>query len=292
MIEMRWPSGLPDHAAPLQFPPYPPTEYALTSVMTRAASGLAGVGLALAAAGLSAFAAASAQAAPAEPVAATSTTTIPINPGNVPATADSHDDHSCDQVGEAADQDGWVFVLPGNDGAFVSLTLTFKTPAGETKTLRIPQDGGKIGTGNGTSKAWIRTAPGWTLIDAKAVITGESSNGEFNLTHTCPATGGSPSTSPTTGAPTETPTESPSQPGGSPTASPDESPSQTPGTSVGPTAAPSETPAAPVETGGNLPLTGVALGGILALGLALVGAGVALRAVKRRRDVTDTPITS
>lgn len=267
-------------------------EHALTPTKSRVARGLAGFGLAVAVTGLAALAAVPVQAASAAPLAATSTSTIPINPGNVPTTADGFDGHSCDQVGESASQDGWVFVLPGNDGEFKSLTLTFQTPSGETRTLRIPDDGGKIGTGNGTSKAWIRTAPGWTLVGATAVITGKSSNGQFNLTHTCPASGGSqsPTASPSTTKPTEQPTGSPSTPGESPTESP--SGTSSPSTSVGPTTPPSPSSDVPGDTGGDLPLTGIALGGILALGLASVGAGVALRTVKRRRDATDDPATS
>lgn len=270
-------------------------EHALTSTPTRALRGLAGFGLAVAVAGLSTLAAVSAQAAPAEPRAATSNTTIPINPGNLPATAAGYGEPNCDQVGPSADQDGWVFVLPGNEGRFVSLTLKFETPEGESRTLRIPDDGGTIGQDNGTHKAWIRTAPGWTLVAASAVITGSSANGKFNLTHTCPATGGSPSPSPSQStAPSEspsTPGESPSTPGESPSTpgeSPTGSPSGSPGTSTEPTVPPSPTADVP-DDGGELPTTGLALGGVVALGVALVGAGFVLRAVKRRRDLTDTP---
>jgi hypothetical protein len=132
-------------------------------------------------------------------------TTIPINPGNVPTTAADFGTHECTQTGSSPDLDGWVFVLPGNKGSFVSVTATFATPGG-TVQLTIPTDGGAIG-GTGNRKAWITTPAGWTLIDATAVIEGQS-NGFFVLTHTCPAVG-TPTPSPSSSSPSESPSSSP-----------------------------------------------------------------------------------
>lgn len=132
-------------------------------------------------------------------------TTIPINPGNVPTTAADFGTHECSQTGSSPDLDGWVFVLPGNKGTFVSVTATFATPGG-TVQLTIPTDGGAIG-GNGSRKAWITTPAGWTLTGATAVIDGQS-NGFFVLTHTCPAVG-TPSPSPSSSSPSEPPSSSP-----------------------------------------------------------------------------------
>lgn len=128
-------------------------------------------------------------------------TTIPINPGSLPTTAAGFGTPECTQTGSFPDRDGWVFVLPGNRGTFVSVTLTFAT-AGGTVVLTIPTDGGAISTDGGASKAWITTPLGYTLVDGSAVIEGRS-NGFFVLTHTCPATGTpSPSSPPATPSPT------------------------------------------------------------------------------------------
>jgi LPXTG-motif cell wall-anchored protein len=121
---------------------------------------------------------------------ASADTKIPINPGNVPATASAYGTHDCDKNfggGPYPDKDVWVFVLPGDGdkvGDFVSVTATF----GANGTVTIPADGGAIVTDKGTSKAWVTTPAGWTLTAASATITGSAD--KFNLTHTCPASGG------------------------------------------------------------------------------------------------------
>lgn len=180
-------------------------------------------------------------------------TTIPINPGNVPTTAAGFGTHECTQTGTSPDQDGWVFVLPGNKGSFVSLTLTFTTADGMV-TLNIPADGGAIISDNGTSKAWIVTPAGWTLIDASATITGRSANGFFVLTHTCPATS-SPSPSPSSPPPT---------------------------TSGSPSSSGSSSPATALMTAVQTP-PGAAIG-LLVTGGTLLGAAGTLISARRRRD--------
>lgn len=117
--------------------------------------------------------------------------TISINPGNVPTTAAGFDSHECDANlggGPFAGQDVWVFNLPGSNpptDAFVSVSATFSTPGGNV-TKVIPTDpNSAIVSDQGTSKAWIRTPAGWTLIGATAVVTGDERF--FVLTHTCPA---------------------------------------------------------------------------------------------------------
>lgn len=200
--------------------------------------------------------------------------TIGINPGNVPTTAAGFKgEKKCDPNqggGPFPDKDVWVFVLPGNKGAFVSVTATF----GANGSLTIPTDGGAILTDNGTSKAWITTPAGWTLTGATAEITGEGSF--FNLTHTCPANG-SPSPSPSK-SPGPTPSESES-PG--PTPSESESPGPVPSTDT--TTGPAVVPSGAPETGGG---GGVATTGGMALGIAaltLAGAGALGLALARRR---------
>lgn len=186
-------------------------------------------------------------------------TTVDINPGNVPTTAEGHGDHGCDfGGGPFPDQDVWVFVLPGNHdkvGDFVSVTAVF----GASGSLTIPADGGAIVTDKGTSKAWITTPAGWTLTAASAVVTGTAE--KFNLTHTCPAGGG----------------------GQTPTPSPTPSGSESPSTPASPTTSASGGGAGG-SGDGSLPITGSATMTTAAVGTALVAGGVALLAVRRRRQ--------
>ncbi|MEU8069379.1 hypothetical protein AB0B20_06460 [Micromonospora sp. NPDC049151] len=116
--------------------------------------------------------------------------TIAINPGNVPTTA-ANFTQNCDPNlggGPYANEDVWVFNLPGNpqtSGTFQSITATFSTPSGNV-TRTIPTDPNSAIVNNlGTSKAWIRLPAGWTLLGATAVISGTANF--FVLTHTCAA---------------------------------------------------------------------------------------------------------
>ncbi|MEV0731184.1 hypothetical protein [Polymorphospora sp. NPDC050346] len=73
----------------------------------------------------------------------------------------------------------------------------------------------------------------------------------------------------------------PTTPGPTPTG-PEPTPTGTPG--PGPTGTPAPpTPSVSPDPGGRLPQTGLAIGGILVLGAALVGAGAGLRTLSRRR---------
>jgi LPXTG-motif cell wall-anchored protein len=198
--------------------------------------------------------------------------TVDINSGNVPTTASGHADHECNLGGGPfTDRDVWVFVLPGNHdkvGDFVSVTAQFDGNA----TLNIPADGGAIITDKGTSKAWIAVPAGWTLTDASAVITGTAD--KFNLTHTCPASGGGQTATPTPPA-----SEPPSTPGSpSPSGTVSESPSGTVSESPGGGSAGAD--------GDSLPVTGAAVTSMVVIGVALVAGGIALLVVRRRRDLT------
>jgi hypothetical protein len=119
-------------------------------------------------------------------------TTISINPGNVPTTAQGFDSHDCDKNfggGPFAGQDVWVFVLPGNhdtSGDFVSLTANFLNMPSVTITAAA-NPGNFSNGGPSTSKAFIITTAGLTLTGASAEITGTAEF--FNLTHTCPPRG-------------------------------------------------------------------------------------------------------
>lgn len=211
---------------------------------------------------------------------AAASTEISINPGNVPTTADDFT-HSCDQIPGGASlpgQDGWVFVLPGKDGKFVTVTAVFEDADGNEHSLNAT-----VLDGPGTSKAYVITPIGWTLVDASATITGSAPQDQFNLTHACPGTEGggpSPSTSPTT-SPSASPTTSPT---GSPTTTPTTTPtgSESPTTPTSPP--PTTTVPAPTTTSpGGLPVTGAGLTGILAAGVALAAAGAGTLLLVRRR---------
>ncbi len=203
---------------------------------------------------------------------ALSTTTVSINSGNVPTTAaaTAHECSTDQGGGPFAGVDTWVFVLPGShasSGDFVSLTAQFDTDGnGVADTTRgIPSTGGFLNGGPATSKAFLPTPSGWTLISATAVITGTADF--FTLSHTCPA-GGTTSSPPSTPTPSGTPSPSGSSPAG------------TPSTSGGGTQ--------PGTPGGSLPQTGTAIGGVVVGGAALVVVGVGLLLLRRRADRSTT----
>jgi hypothetical protein len=225
------------------------------------------------------------------------THTISINKGNVPTTAKDFGPPDCDPNfggGPFPDQDVWVFVLPGNDTTFVSLTLHFDTNGdGIADTTRtIPMDGGAIVDDHGTSKAWIATPAGWTLVNAEAEVEGPQDS--FNLTHTCAASGSpSPSMSPSPShSPSRSPSASPSQihasvslsasPSRSASRSPSASPSHT-GASASVSGSPSTTAPAvsPSRTPPLLPTTGLGLTGLIMTGLGLLAAGITVMLARR-----------
>lgn len=221
---------------------------------------------ALGAAGAAGLIGALAFAAPAN----ADTKTIWINQGNVPTTAADFE-QSCDQVPESigADEDGWVFVLPGNSGSFVSVTATYTDANGDSRTFGTDADGG-IDPGNGTSKAYIITPAGWTLTGASAEVD-DTAKDRFNLTHACagtPAEGGGET--PTPGEETTAPGEETTAPG--------QDASSGEATPSGDATTPS----------GALPTTGTPLTVALVSAAALAAAGAAvLFLVKRRRAAED-----
>jgi LPXTG-motif cell wall-anchored protein len=200
-------------------------------------------------------------------------TTIPINGGNVPTTAQDFDPHSCDKVpgDKGADEDGWVFVLPasaGAEGNFISVTATFEDLEGNEQVLNTAEHGGIV-SGSGDNNAFIISPAGWTLLDAEAEVNlqeGKGKEPDFNLTRTCP---GEPGEEPTT------PAEEPTTPGEEPT-----TPGQEP-------TSPALSPTAPGErttdAAGGLPTTGASTGLMIALGLVLAAGGAVLIMVLRRR---------
>ncbi|MEU8078661.1 LPXTG cell wall anchor domain-containing protein [Catellatospora citrea] len=173
-----------------------------------------------------------------------------------------------------AGEDGWHFILPGTDGNFVKITLTFKDLGGNTVVVEIPDADDNpykndfYDAGDDGKHAYLFTPAGWTLTAGSAVIT--NSADFFTLSHTC---GGTPDTStPTPGGETPTPGGQTPTPGGQ---------TPTPGTTPG---GPGVTPSSSGQPG--LPVTGAAVTVFAAVGLALVvgGAGT-LFLVRRRRDL-------
>ncbi|TDC72950.1 LPXTG cell wall anchor domain-containing protein [Micromonospora sp. KC606] len=219
---------------------------------------------------------------------------IPLHPAHKGSTAQKQGcgDDKFEKL--PADHDGWHFVLPGGKkaaGDFESLTLTFANGA-QTVTVKVPDDSDAYpdflsAAGNGQVKhAYVFTPAGWTLVDGTATISGKDDR--FNLSHTCagtvPTTSPSPSPS-TTGSPT--PSASPSESTSpSTSASPSEStsPSESPSPSGSPSASQSTGGGGGGQDDGELPLTGVAATSVALFGLALIGGGVALTVLRRRRD--------
>ncbi|MER7457012.1 hypothetical protein [Micromonospora sp. NPDC126480] len=170
--------------------------------------------------------------------------------------------------------DGWHFVLPGGkeSGDFETLELTFNDGADDV-VVTVPDAGDAYpdafySAGGQVIHAYVFTPAGWTLLDGTASITGTAD--KFVLSHTCAG-----DTTPETPTPTTPVPTTPGNPGGSESPSdPGESGTPTPGTGGG----------GGGESDGNLPITGVAGTSIALTGLALIGGGVALTVLRRRRD--------
>jgi LPXTG-motif cell wall-anchored protein len=192
---------------------------------------------------------------------------ININPGNVPTTAEDFDNQECDGPLEDLPEnvDGWHFVVGAGGDFFTSLTLTFDTPDGEVIVF-IDSDDPENPSENGdpfwsgffgepnTTHAWVITEAGWTLTDGEATVNEAGEQDQFQLSHTCPGVPDDKTPPPTTEPPEET-------------------------TPPGETTPPEDEP--------KLPVTGAQFGGLLILGGGLLAAGLAMVAVRRRRNISD-----
>ncbi|WFE44223.1 LPXTG cell wall anchor domain-containing protein [Verrucosispora sp. WMMD1129] len=206
--------------------------------------------------------------------------TVPLHSAHQGSTAADFQQQCADTrfADRPADHDGWHFVLPGGPsaGGFESLTLTFDNGSG-TVDVTVPDAADAYPdalypAGQNESRlihAYLFTPAGWTLVDGSATISGQGDR--FNLSHTCAG-------QPTPESPTPTPTTS-------------ESPTPTPTVPESPV--PSDTPSASPSNGtgggggdddGSLPVTGAAATTMALVGVGLIGGGVALVALRRRRD--------
>ncbi|MFI7553639.1 LPXTG cell wall anchor domain-containing protein [Micromonospora sediminimaris] len=207
--------------------------------------------------------------------------TVPLHSAHQGSTAADFQQQCADTrfADRPADHDGWHFVLPGGPsaGGFESLTLTFNNGSG-TVDVTVPDAADAYPdalypAGQNESRlihAYLFTPAGWTLVDGSATISGQGDR--FNLSHTCAG-------QPTPESPTPTPTTS-------------ESPTPTPTVPESPV--PSDTPSASPSNGtggggggdddGSLPVTGAAATTMALVGVGLIGGGVALVALRRRRD--------
>lgn len=111
--------------------------------------------------------------------------TIGLASGQLPAVATA-DQRECSTW--SGPNDLWRFEL--SDGRFLSLTLIFAGPglATHVRTVEASAAGDpSAGVDEGARTAWVTTEPGWSLVDASAVVTGTAR--EFYLALACPATG-------------------------------------------------------------------------------------------------------
>jgi hypothetical protein len=210
-----------------------------------------------------------------------------LNPAHVDKTAGFQEECTGPFKPLPAGYDGWHFILPAASGtSFISATLTFSSTSGTVTVGPITSTSAAAPTkaadnswygyfdnaGAAEKHLYVFTLAGWTLKGGTAQVTNVAENATFNLSHTCKGTSSSSSPSPSASG-----TSSPS-PSTSGTPSPGVSESESvPGTSVSPS---------PSSSGG-LPVTGVAWGVMVMTAIGLIAAGVALMAVRRRRELTE-----
>lgn len=205
------------------------------------------------------------------PAFAQDTTTVDINPDHVGATAGDFSPQECDgpfkEVGEG--EDGWHFVLTSYTGDLMGLTMSIDFEDAAGGTVHVDADADDFVKTGSTVHLWLIADAGLTLVGATA--TGPAGdigdNSQFNLSHTCPGTPGNGGTPPPDDK-TPPPDDKTPPPGEN-----------------GETPPPGENGEGGENGDGGLPVTGMRLGGLLVLGSGLLAAGVAMVAVRRRKDL-------
>ncbi|NUS72264.1 MAG: LPXTG cell wall anchor domain-containing protein [Corynebacteriales bacterium] len=199
---------------------------------------------------------------------ATDSVTVPLHAPHVGSTAAGFGQKDCSDFAPAPTngQDGWHFVLPGKDGTFTQLQLTFTLSGGGQLVVTLPGANGYIKESN-PKHAYVYTPAGATLAAGTAQATGDGKLDKFVLSHTCPTKPGQP-----------TPSVSPT-----PSATP-----SVPSTSTeAPTPSASLEPTQPGGAAGNkpdtLPITGSATNTVLLGGVVVLAIGLALVISARRR---------
>lgn len=198
---------------------------------------------------------------------------ITINEGHIGETAEDvvGSEHDCEGLTKDG-MDAWVFVLPGNDAQWVTLSVKFEEDGTITEFETI-------GGGEANQKAVMYTPSGWTIESGSATITGGTPQDEFQLTHACPGGPGTPPPPPPPPPPPccDNPPENP-PPDNPPPAGPpevmvppvvDQPPAETVEQPVV-IAAPEQVPE---ETGTSLPVTGTPWGLMVVIGLLMATAG-------------------
>jgi LPXTG-motif cell wall-anchored protein len=187
----------------------------------------------------------------------------------------SYFQNGCDDVREASPElikdgyDVWVFNIPAGqfdtaDGV-TTLRVSFQKPDGTQVVVEVPETTTYdywIGNAKNMHLVAVAIPAGWKLLDGDANVVNTTSK-FFVVTHTCPGKPGNGTKSP---SPSPSPSKSTSE---SPSSSAPGSSSSTPG------------------GGGALPITGGPTAAILMAGIVLLGSGVALMAVRRRRAVSE-----
>jgi LPXTG-motif cell wall-anchored protein len=223
----------------------------------------------------------------ATPASAVVTEDVPLKTGHLGQLAGEFEE-ACDANqggGPTQGFDVWVFNARG--GEFVEVRATFDGGAGPNVDVVIPDadqnpyDNG-IAT-NGSDKAWVEVPAGWTIVSAEADIDwgDQQPKADFVVTHTCP------------GTPDDEPDCELGQdcdPGEEPC---DEATEDCDGEEPECDEATEDcdeetTPTVTPSPGNNLPRTGSSLTGLIAVGVVLVGGGVALLMYRRRRDAADS----
>jgi LPXTG-motif cell wall-anchored protein len=217
------------------------------------------------------------------------------------ASSPGYNGDDCNGVTADGDEDIWVFVWPGNEkvGDITSVTIGWDVDGDHDvdQTRSYPGPDATLIT-TGTPKVAFVTPAGWRLEEGSSSVTGHTSHGVFNLTHTCageeepPCDPAEEGCVPPPDDPCITDPEAPEcnpdpcETAGIP-AFTDQQPDPCATTTTETTTETTTTHATTTTTRGGLPQTGASLTGMIAAGIALVAAGATILFLRRRRSITE-----